>query len=115
MTTLTLNEKLRALRDTVGVPTSDNWRLLEDNPVKNKQIVDQLNAALLETLEYCKNKEGKTNKMIGQHLQARILPIAQAHPHADIFSSEASITIALFFAANYSPSIYDYLRHRWIE
>lgn len=114
MPTLTLDQKIQSLQDTVGMPTNDNWRLLEGAKVKRELIISQLNAALLETLTYCKNPEMKTWGMIRTHLQERIFPIAKLHPRAGIFDSEASHTIAMFFGVNYSPAIYEFLRYKWV-
>jgi hypothetical protein len=110
---LTLDAKHEALQDTVGMPTNDNWQLLEGAKVKRELIISELNAALLETLAYCKSPEVKTWGMIRTHLQERIFPLAKKYPKAGIFDSEASLTIATFFGVNYSPSIYDFLRYNW--
>lgn len=109
---LTLQEKEKALRSTVAMPTADNWQLLSENADEKTIVIEEANAILLNVLEGCK---ASTYTTWGEIVRAIFEPmdkLASKYPDAGLTDSEASQTIALFFALNYDPAIFNFLRYR---
>jgi hypothetical protein len=106
-TALTLSEKEQSLRKSVALPTADDWKLF----IKDDSLIDQLNAALVESLSEVKASQSITFGAIEKIVYGRLNAIAKDYPEAGLSDSEASQTVARFFAVNYSPKLYDFLRH----
>lgn len=109
---LTLQEKEKALRSTVAMPTADNWQLLTDNADEKTVVVEKANAILLKVLEDCKASTYTTWGEIAQAVFEPMEKLAVKYPDAGLTDSEANQTIALFFTLNYDPTIYNFLRYR---
>ena len=106
-----LDTKIMRLPKTVAIPTESNWQLLIEDPKEIKHVVGLLNAQLLIVLEKAKAGKYKTDGKLHHDLTRRMLRIADRHHDAGIFDSEGKQTMALFFAVNYEPTIYDYIRY----
>lgn len=103
---LLLTAKENSLRDTVALPQACDWRLLQDNPV----VVGELNTVLVLALNYAKASESVTWGMIAEQIYPHFIRINKKYPGHGVLDSEAYQTIARFFAVNYSPALYDFLR-----
>jgi len=104
--TQSLNDKVAALRTDVALPDNSNWQQA-DSPELN-EIIGLANAVLVEVLEQAK-AEGMDWSEIGEGVYRGIREINARYPEADLLCSEGCATIALFFAANYDPTCYDYI------
>jgi hypothetical protein len=105
---LTLSEKEAQLRDTVALPTEDDWQLLKEE--QNAAIVDEANAILVKVLELCKRG---TYSTWGDIARAVYTPLGELEERyeAGLLDSEGRQTVARFFGVNYTPAMYDYLRY----
>ncbi len=109
---LTLQEKKEVLRFTVAMPTADNWQLLSESVDEKTIVIEKANAILLKVLEGCKASSYATWGGIARAIFEPMDELAAKYPDAGLTDSEASHTIALFFALNYDPTIYNFLRYR---
>ncbi|MDD2892548.1 MAG: hypothetical protein PHF20_01345 [Halothiobacillaceae bacterium] len=108
---LTLREKKNELWNSVALPTNEDWQLLCDEG-KSAVLIEKLNAILVSVLKGCKEGSYETWGAIALAIFKPIDKLAEENPDADISSSEGSGIIALFFAINYDPTIYSFLRYR---
>jgi len=105
----TLNEKAFALQESVALPDTSNWCL--GDSITARKAVKELNAALVESLTTIKSHNGLIMITIAHLIMEPLAKVAAQYPKLDIFSSEGYQTIALFFAVNYDPTIYHFLRY----
>lgn len=106
----TLSEKQAELRRTVGIPTADDWHLIEDNEETAKLLLSELNAVLVAALELAKSGCA-TWGQIADEVFPKLADIEVKYQNPSILDSEGYVTVARFFALNYSPAMYDYLRY----
>jgi hypothetical protein len=109
----TLTEKEEQLLETVALPGVDDWQLLDPDDEDREEIeaiVAELNAVLVGALEFAK-LEKTTFGEIGKRVYSQIDLIQAKYPERGVKDSEARQTVARFFAVNYSPVIYDFLRY----
>lgn len=98
------------MRDSVALPTAEDWGLL-DGPVS---LVEALNAALVEALEEIKSGAHSNWGEMGAAIYGRLKVLAIAYPDAGIGDSEVRATVARFMAINNHPSLFDFFRyHEW--
>lgn len=111
---LTLTQKQEALRSTVAVPEDQDWQLLVQDESKRRAIVAELNDALVEALEVAKAQPPHTYLWgdLAKDISSRIEPLEAKYPDAGISDSEGRATVARFFALNWEPAMYDFLRYR---
>lgn len=108
---MTLSEKQAALRDTLALPTADDWQLLIDDSATKELLVKRLNAVLVAALEFAKGDALTTWGQIGEKIFPALSRIESEYPNSGISDSEGYQTVARFFGVNYSPEIYDFLRY----
>ncbi|WP_046481627.1 hypothetical protein [Pseudomonas veronii] len=108
---MTLREKQAALRDTVALPTADDWQLLIDDSATKEVLIKRLNAVLVAALEFAKGGGLITWGQIGEKIFPALARIESEYPNSGISDSEGYQTVARFFGVNYSPEIYDFLRY----
>lgn len=113
MTQQTLNEKSHALQESVALPDASNWCL--GNYPTAPDAIKNLNESLTESLAQIKAVNGMTWGTIRKMIMDSLIKVAKKYPELEIFNSEGFQTIALFFAVNYSPTIYDFLRYQASE
>lgn len=109
----TLSEKEEELLETVALPGVDDWQLLDPDDEEREvieAIVAELNAVLVDALELAK-QEKTTFGEIGKRVYSQIALIHAKYPERGVTDSEARQTVARFFAVNYHPAIYDFLRY----
>lgn len=109
----TLSEKEEELLETVALPGVDDWQLLDPDDEEREvieAIVAELNAVLVDALEFAK-REKPTFGEIGKRVYSQIALIDAKYPEYGVTDSEGCQTIARFFAVNYHPAIYDFLRY----
>jgi hypothetical protein len=109
---MNLSEKEESLRATVAFPTVSDWQLSGDDENVKQALVSQLNREMERTLQELKDGILVTWGEVATALYSRIDRIAAHHPLAGIKDSEGSETMARFFAVNYEPAIYDFIRYR---
>jgi hypothetical protein len=110
---LTLSQKHKALRDTVAVPDDQDWQLLVADDAERRAIVAELNDALVSALEAVKALPTQSTwGDIASEISSRLDPLEAKYPNAGISDSEGHATIATFFALNWQPAMYDFLRYR---
>lgn len=109
MTKQTLNEKAHALQESVALPDASNW-CLGAYPSAPKAI-KELNASLVESLNQIKAINGIMMGTVGNLIMNSLAKVAKKYPELEIFNSEGFQTIALFFAVNYEPTMYHFLRY----
>ncbi|MFC6478609.1 hypothetical protein ACFQDN_21830 [Pseudomonas asuensis] len=105
----TLSEQAE-LRLTVALPTADDWQLLVDDKETKEQLVNRLNAVLVAALEFAK-RDDSTWGQISEEIFPALFKLDAEFPNAGIRDSEGYLTVARFFAVNYSPAMYDFLRY----
>lgn len=103
---MNLREKERALLDTIALPTAEDWALLGGSA----SLVDDLNAALVSTLQEMKAGQHRSSDEVKEAIYGRLHALDIAHPEAGIADSEARLTVARFMGVNYHPRFYNFLR-----
>lgn len=104
-TTLSLAAKREALRASVSLPTLEEWGLV----CGTQQLVDELNAVLLRGLHAL--RAGELQGKVRYRLFEELVLVHQANKAACLLDSEGMSAIAAFFAVNYDPSLYDFMRY----
>jgi hypothetical protein len=103
----------KALRATIAVPEDLDWQLLVADEAERRAIVAEQNGALVSALEAVKELPTQSTwGDIASRISSRIDPIEVKYPNAGISDSEGHATIANFFALNWEPAMYDFLRYR---
>ena len=102
----TLSEKENELLLTVGMPDSDDWRLLGGGD----EVIQELNDVLVAALEFAKAAD-RTWGDIADEIFPPLAKLNAKYPKIGILESDAYTTVARFFAINLTPAIYDYLRY----
>lgn len=111
MPTLTLSDKRNQLLTTVAMPTNDDWELLLDDEREIAVVIEKANAILVRVLEQAKEGAYLVQSEIALAIFDSMDKLNAEYPDAGLTDSEACRTIALFFALNYDPTIYEYLRY----
>jgi len=106
-----ITEKERGLRDTVAMPQASDWQLLSDNP----SVLIELNTVLINALHFAKSGTDVTFGEVAEQIFPALALIDQKYPDNGVTDSEGYLTVARFFAINYSPAIYDFLRYYGAE
>lgn len=106
-TAMTLSEKQNLLAATVALPTSRDWQLLVDD----YQLVESLNTVLAQTLADAKAGKHASWEQIGAAVFGQIQAFVDKFPDAGILDSEGYLTVSRFFAVNYDPAMYNFLRY----
>jgi hypothetical protein len=110
---LTLSQKHEALRETIAVPEDQDWQLLVADDAKRRAIVAELNDALVSALEAVKALPPQSTwGDIASEIASRLDPLEAKYPNTGISDSEGHATVASFFALNWEPAMYDFLRYR---
>lgn len=111
----TLDQKAAALLETIALPSAENWSLLVTGE-KETEVVAALNAALVETLKAYKDSLADTGERrdIADMLRPRLAALDKKYPDAGLCDSEASLTIARFFALNLDVSLYNFFRYEFM-
>jgi hypothetical protein len=105
---MTLDEKEALLLDSTAVPTAEDWGLDDEG---DAALVGELNDALLLTLAEAKSGRLEAGEVLMAAVRGRIEALLLANPDAEVGHSEASVTIARFFALNLDISLYALLRY----
>ena len=106
-----ISEKEKSLRDTVAMPLASDWQLISENP----SVLIELNTVLIHALHFAKSKADITFGEIAEQIFPALAVIDNKYPGNGVTDTEGYLTVARFFAINYSPAIYDYLRYYGAE
>ncbi|WP_426158109.1 hypothetical protein [Pseudomonas sp. TSRC2-2] len=106
-----ITEKEKSLWDTVAMPQASDWQLLSDNP----SVLIELNTVLINALHFAKSGTDVTFGEVAEQIFPALAVIDKKYPDSGVTDSEGYLTVARFFAINYSPAIYDFLRYYGAE
>lgn len=93
----------------VTMPGVDDWQLLGDSDEANQALTNELNAVLNEVLTTAK-RGGFTPLRLAESLFPKIEHLDNEHPNFGILDTEAREAMASFFADNFDPATYHYVR-----
>lgn len=102
---LSLSAKREALRESVSLPTLEEWGLV----CGTQQLVDEVNAVLLRGLDAL--RAGEIQGKVRYRLFEELVLVHQSNKAACVLDSEGMSAIAAFFAVNYDPALYDFMRY----
>ena len=102
----TISGKEQLLKSTVAMPEATDWRLLADSPA----ALADLDAMLVSALQFAKSGEATWGDIANQIFPA-LEVIGQKYPELGITDSEVHETIARFFAINFAPAMYEFMRY----
>src|SRR5574340_542360 len=108
---MTLGEKEALIRESVGVPSVEDWQLMIPDIELRARLIARLNEHLIQVLDHVKAGHYRRWEELAQAVYGPLEKLAREHPGAGLLDGEAHVVIARFFAVNYRPALYDFLRH----
>jgi len=106
----TLTQTQNELRNTIAVADNRDFQLLTTDSDLKDRIIDELNEGLKVVLIEIR-KNTTTLGKIGAKISHFMSGMLEKYPNVGLDDSESHETVARFFAINYAPHAYDYIRY----